>query len=87
MLMKIKWFIKGFAMSSSIMGLVAIVALAKENSSLRDELDENKRPSYAKKAYSKTNCAKGKPVEKQTPKYPVGFGIPDTDISNGDADD
>ena len=48
-------------MSSSLMGLVAIVALVKENSSLRDELDEIKRPSYAKKAYSKTNCAKGKP--------------------------
>lgn len=87
MLTKIKWFIKGFSMSSSLMGLVVIVELVKENSSLRDELDEIKRPLYAKKAYSKTNCTKGKPVEKQNPKYPIGFGIPNVDISNGDVDD
>lgn len=80
MFTKIKWFLKGFSVSSHLIELLIIVALVKENMDIKDELDGIKRPPYLKKSFSK--CAKGKPVEKQHPKYPIGFCIPDTDISD-----
>lgn len=85
MFTRIKWFIKGFGVSSRLIELLIIVALVKENVGLKDELDEIKRPPYSKKSFSK--CAKGKPVEKKKPKYPIGFCIPDTDISDDDTND